>query len=197
MMPGFLKLCVSGIQCTAISNQSIFYIYGSHDSSSVWILCHLIQIGLIHLPAEELTGSPSTPFIETYRKLMYFRLLSCQTPPHKRWLKLMGWKVVKCKWADVYTCPEDIYFFLMKKDKWTSQYIWKIRNLNFCRLIISPVRSFTSCVLPCPRSDVHYEEQRWWDDSHWLGNLRAGGSVQERRNYLWRGEQITRGRTNS
>lgn len=88
-MPGFLKLCVSGIQCTVISNQSIFHIYGSHDSFSVWILCHLIQIGLSHLPVEELMWSSSTPFFETFRKFIYFRSLLYQTPPHKRWLKVM------------------------------------------------------------------------------------------------------------
>lgn len=65
-MPGFPKLCVSGIQCTAISNQNVFYISGSHDSSSVWILCHLIQTGLIQLPVEELMG----PFPHLFLKLL-------------------------------------------------------------------------------------------------------------------------------
>lgn len=73
MMPGFLKLCVSAIQCSAISNRSIFDIYNSHDSSPVWLLCHLIQVGLIHLPVQELPGSIFHAFFWNFEKINIFR----------------------------------------------------------------------------------------------------------------------------
>lgn len=136
------------------------------------------------------------PFFGNFQKINIFRSIilpnSIPSNSWNRWgKKLWSGSGQSCTFS-----VKTYLSSLWKKDKWTSQYIWKIRIWNFCRLTVWPVRSFTSPVLPRPRSDVHCRSAGMvgcrplaWEP------LRAGGAVKVRGNCLWRGELMARGRT--